>query len=71
MAKVLLESKSIEFSEVKYGNDIERIQELAKKTGMRTMPQIFIDEKLIGGYDDLKSLDDKGLLDQMLSNEEE
>ena len=71
MAKSLLLQKGLAFEEENYENDVSKILALATKTGMRTMPQIFIGQKLIGGYDDLQALEDQGLLDPMLNNEEE
>lgn len=40
---------------------------MVEKTGRRTVPQIFIDERHIGGYDDLAALDRAGLLDALLA----
>lgn len=68
MAKSLLTNKGIEFEEIYLGNDVEKMMELAKKTGMKTVPQIFIGDQLIGGYDDLKSMNDSGKLDEILNN---
>jgi len=42
------------------------MKELKDRTGMRTVPQIFIDDKLIGGFNELAALDSKGELDRML-----
>ncbi len=50
-AKSLLENKEIEFEEIVI--DRSQIKELMKKTKMMTVPQIFLDDELIGGYDDL------------------
>jgi glutaredoxin 3 len=41
-------------------------QEMAAKTGQATYPQIFVGETHIGGFDDLRALDDTGRLDAML-----
>ncbi len=51
MAKQLLKNKGIEFEEQVI--DRSQVKELMKKTKMMTVPQIFIDDELIGGYDDL------------------
>jgi glutaredoxin 3 len=40
---------------------------MVEKTGRRTVPQIFIDERHIGGYDDLAELDQAGGLDPLLA----
>ncbi len=41
---------------------------MMEKTGRRTVPQIFINEQHIGGYDDLAALDQAGLLNALLAN---
>jgi GrxC family glutaredoxin len=65
-AKSLLTQLGLDYEEVALGSDIEKIGELVKETGMRTLPQIFISNKLIGGYDDLKSLVDSGKIQDIL-----
>lgn len=67
MAKMLLTHKGVDFEEIALGSDAEKIMALAKETGMKTLPQIFIEDQLIGGYDDLKSMDDSGKLDEILN----
>lgn len=54
-AKKLLNEKGLKFTEFNITNNQEKIKELINKTGHRTMPQIFIDKKFIGGYTDLKA----------------
>ncbi|UTC24095.1 glutathione S-transferase N-terminal domain-containing protein [Candidatus Comchoanobacter bicostacola] len=63
----LLNDLNLSFEEVKLKNDYEAIQALVERTGMRTLPQIFINDQLIGGYDDLKGLHDSGELSKMVS----
>ncbi len=60
-AKNLLSEKNIRFKE-HFLTSSEEMIELKKKTGFMTFPQIFIDNKLIGGFQDLKELDEKGEL---------
>ncbi len=66
MAKSLLESKQLEFSEFDITRDQVREQEMIERSGRLSVPQIFIEGKSIGGYDDLASLDASGELDQRL-----
>jgi glutaredoxin 3 len=54
-AKSLLNSKSIPFEEINISSNPEARADLVAKTGHRTMPQIFIDDKFIGGYTELKA----------------
>jgi glutaredoxin 3 len=65
-AKALLRSKNVEFEEIDVTDDSARRAEMEKLSGGYTVPQIFIDEKPIGGYDDARLLDYEGKLDQML-----
>ena len=66
-ARSLLQSKQLEFSEVDVTTDFELEQEMIERSGRYTVPQIFIDGELIGGYDDIAALDATGELDQRLS----
>ncbi len=62
-AKALLSRKGIPFKEVDVSNDTETRAWLVRETGQRTVPQIFIDGRSIGGFDELSAMDRKGLLD--------
>jgi len=66
-AKALLKSKGVLFNEFKIDGNPELIAESVKRSeGMRTVPQIFIEDYHVGGYDDLAALDQKGKLDSLL-----
>lgn len=66
-AKDLLDSKEVGYREIEVGNDTEKRAALAKKAnGSKTVPQIFIGEKHIGGCDDLFSLENDRKLDALL-----
>ena len=68
-ARNLLERKGIAVQEIKVDEDMrERETMLRKSGGRRTVPQIFIGERHIGGYDDLAALDASGELDPLLAN---
>lgn len=54
MAKSLLKQKEIEYEERKIGEDWTKDQLLEAIPGVRSVPQIVLDDKLIGGYDQLK-----------------
>ncbi len=67
-AKNLLKNKGVQFAEIDVTDDDERralMVELAG--GRRTVPEIFINGKIVGGYDELKALDDAGQLDGLLA----
>ncbi|MEO5355402.1 MAG: hypothetical protein H7835_19620, partial [Magnetococcus sp. XQGC-1] len=56
LAKNLLIEKKIDFKEINIENDLTIFNELIKKTKSKTVPQIFINEKFIGGYTELNEL---------------
>lgn len=61
-----MRSKNVDFEEIDVTHD-ERLQEEVKRlSGRRTVPQIFIDGKAVGGFDDIKHLDALGELDRLL-----
>ena len=68
-AKSLLKTKGIDYQEIDVTNDTEREEEMIQRSQRRTVPQIFIDDESIGGYDDLAQLNATGLLDQKLGLE--
>jgi glutaredoxin 3 len=66
-AKSLLKKKGAQFDEVDVFMDTDARREMeAKANGARTVPQIFIGEKHVGGCDDLYALESKGQLDPLL-----
>lgn len=65
-AKALLRSKNVAFEEIDVTDDPKRRAEMEKLSRRRTVPQIFVDGKPIGGYDDARWLDAKGELDRLL-----
>jgi len=66
-AKKLLKSKGIDFEEINIAdNENYMLDKLIEKTGVRTVPQIFADEKFIGGCDDIYMLERQNKLDEIL-----
>jgi glutaredoxin 3 len=66
-AKQLLQHKGVEqINEVRVDLDAEQRQHMMQITGRRTVPQIFIGDTHVGGYDDLVALDQRGGLDPLL-----
>ena len=61
-AKELLNSKGVEFTEIDVTHDAVLQAEMIKRSGRRTVPQIFIDGRHVGGFDDLAALDAAGRL---------
>ncbi len=62
-AKRLLEARAIPYRDLDVGNDDELRAEIIRRSGRRTVPQIFIDGKAIGGYEELAALDAGGQLE--------
>ena len=67
-AKALLDSKRLAFNEIDVDEDPKLRQEMTARSGRRTVPQIFIGERHVGGCDDLVALETRGELDQLVSN---
>ncbi|NOT15626.1 MAG: glutaredoxin 3 [Methylotenera sp.] len=66
-AERLLMNKGVqEIQKIRIDLQPEKRDEMIAKTGRRTVPQIFIDERHIGGFDDLRALDLAGGLDPLL-----
>lgn len=66
-AKTLMDAKDLDYKEIDVtGDDAARMALVEKSGGRRTVPQIFINGQSIGGYDDLRALEESGKLDEML-----
>jgi glutaredoxin 3 len=68
-AKALLERKGIAYEERMIDGDREHMREMLERSKRRTVPQIFIDEYHVGGYDDMAALDSAGELNILLGLE--
>ena len=66
MAKKILKDKGATFQEFLMDGKLEELNELKAKTGLQTVPQIFINGEMIGGCSDLMKLDQEKKLDPML-----
>ncbi len=67
-AKHLLDAKDVDYSEVDVtGDDAARVALVEKSGGRKTVPQIFINGVPVGGYDDIRALEESGKLDAMLA----
>ena len=67
MAERLLVSKGVTIEKVRIDLDPQRRAEMMEKTGRRTVPQIYVGDTHVGGYDDLAALDRAGKLDPLLA----
>lgn len=66
-AKRLLSQKGVPFSEINLSSKPDELTALKKRTGMRTVPQIFIGEELVGGFTELLALEQSKELDKKLA----
>ena len=67
-AKALLNKKGVAYKEINIASDPNKMDEMVKKTnGMKTIPQIFIDGRHIGGNDRLQALENEGKLNSLLN----
>ena len=66
-AKSVLASKGVSFTEIDVDDDPKKRAEMTQRSGgRRTVPQIFIDDRHIGGCDDLLALEYEGTLESLL-----
>ena len=67
-AKNLLKSKGVAFDEIDVtDDDALRAKMIEQSGGRRSVPEIFINGKIVGGFDELKALNDAGKLDGLLA----
>jgi len=65
-AKALLDAKGVAYREIDVTGDPQAEARMRERSGRRTVPEIFVDDRLIGGCDDLMALEDQGELDALL-----
>ena len=65
-ARRLLDSKGAEYTEINVDEDPELRNEMVKRTKRQSIPQIFIGDVHVGGFDDLSELNHEGKLDELL-----
>lgn len=66
-AERLLQSKKAEYELIKVDEDQAQFNHMMEITGRRTIPQIFIGDYHVGGFDDLTALNQSGKLDKLLN----
>jgi glutaredoxin 3 len=65
-AKRLLTSKGVGYAEIRIDIEHDKMVEMMQRSNRRTVPQIFIDDLHVGGYDDMAALDRDGKLNALL-----
>jgi glutaredoxin 3 len=63
---MLLKKKGADYEDVLVSRDPQRLEEMVRLSGQRSVPQILIGDQVIGGFDELYALDKSGQLDQLL-----
>ena len=66
-ARALLERKGVRYTEIDLESEPQRRAEMIARSGRRTVPQIFIDDRPIGGFEELDELEESGALDRLLA----
>ena len=67
-AKRLLKQKGVDYEEINILFSPDRRSEMVERSGRTTVPQIFVGETHVGGFDDLNALEQKGELDSLLES---
>lgn len=68
MAEKLLNKKGVtQIDKIRVDLEPERMSEMIERTGRRTVPQIYIDDFHVGGFDDMSALDVEGELEPLLA----
>ena len=68
-ARMLLTKKAVEFEDIVITDDAVRQKEMQERSGTRSVPQIFIGDTLVGGFEELCALDKSGELDKLLDGQ--
>jgi len=68
LSNSLLKAKGIPFQEIDVTRDPALRQEVVQRSGRRTVPQIFIGDESIGGFTELRALEQSGELDEKLTD---
>lgn len=66
-AKTLLKQKGLDYTEIRIDTDATRLQEMLIRARRRSVPQIFINDHHVGGYDDLVAADRGGELAKLIA----
>ena len=69
-ARSMLKNKGIEYEDIAVGNDPALWQKMQALSGRDTVPQIFINDQAVGGFDDIALLERQGKLDSLLNIEQ-
>lgn len=68
-AKMLLQNKGVVWQEIRVDQESAQLQTMLQRSQRRTVPQIFINDQAIGGYDELAAMNRSGELDSLLAED--
>jgi glutaredoxin 3 len=68
-AKMLLKQKGLDYVEVRVDTDLAKREEMLRRAHRRTVPQIFINDQHVGGYEDLVAAANSGKLTQLVGSQ--
>lgn len=66
-ARMLLTKKGVTWEDIAVHTDADKRAEMERRSGRTSVPQIFIDEHYVGGFEELLALDKSGELDKLLA----
>ena len=66
-ARMLLTKKGVRFEDILVNKDADRFNEMREQSGRTSVPQIFVGDTHVGGFDELCELDKNGELDKLLA----
>ena len=69
-ARMLLKKKGIDYEDISLSGNPDLKSEVAKRAGRTSVPQIFVGDTHVGGFDDLYELDKTGGLDKLLAEQQ-
>ncbi len=67
-ARMWFTKKGLPFDDIKVSGDLQRRDEMERLSGSQSVPQIFINDHLVGGFDELCALDKNGDLERLLGH---
>jgi len=67
-ARMLLTRKGVKYEDVLVSKDVAKLEEMIQRSGQRSVPQIFVGDTHVGGFDELCTLDKNGDLDELLAD---
>ena len=69
-ARMLLKKKGLDYEDIPVSNDAQAFAEMRERSGRTSVPQIFINEQAIGGFDELYELEESGELNKLIGTQE-